>query len=142
MKMSKPGEYHFKVEARREGSESVEDSMNLAMPIRVGDAVIYDFDATPEHGGVGHKVVLDATVWNLEGPTQCRFGVLDVRHPNKGLLWLETEDGKEWGPSTRSWVPDVAGVYRIRAEVRDKEGTEADDFWELYYTVVEKRDDF
>lgn len=141
-KFENPGEYHFKVEVKRADSEEAEDSMSLSMPIRVGDAVIYDLDVTPEHGTVGRQVVLDATVWNQEGPLTCRFGVLDVRQPEKGTQWIKTAEDKEWGGSQRTWIPDKAGVYRIRAEVRDQKGDDADDFWELHYTVGETREEF
>jgi hypothetical protein len=138
----KPGEYHFKVYVRRAEVETAEDSASLSMPIRVGDAVIYDVDASPEHGVIGQEVVLDATVWNLEGPMECRFGVLDTKQPGAGIQWLKAPDGREWGASQRTWLPGAAGVFRIRVEVRDGKGAEADDFWESHYTVAEAKDDF
>lgn len=133
-----PGSYTFKVEARRTGETAPEDRQELSETIICGDAVLLSFDSVPdnEKGAVlGSQVWLSSFPISREGKSECRFGVKKINVAD--YTWLPEETGTIWGDSGRTWVPIEAGTYLIRCEVRELGKQTADDFREMYFTIVD-----
>lgn len=130
-----PGKYTFKVEVRRKGAKVPEATATLS-PIVVADAIIENFDATPENTApAGSEVLLDTFIMSLNGDVECRFGVMPLQEGTK-YEWILTENGNEWGGESRMWRPTVPGNYRIRVELRDNNGDGPDDVREIPSFIV------
>ena len=133
-----PGNYTFKVEARRADQPKAEDSAELPETIVAADAVLLSFDSNPvsEKGAaVGAQVSFSAFPTSRFGKSECRIGVKPLNAVD--FSWLKEEDGSLWGDANRTWLPLEPGTYLVRCEIREIGKESADDSREMVYKVVD-----
>ncbi len=133
-----PGNYAFKVEARRATTREAEDRMELPETVVAADAVLLSFDSNPpkETGaGVGAQVYFSAFPTSRYGKSECRIGVKKINAAD--FTWLTDASGAVWSDPYRTWVPLEPGRYLVRCEIREVGKEAADDFREMVYTVID-----
>jgi hypothetical protein len=133
-----PGNYSFKVEARRTTEKQPEDTFELAETVVVADAVLASFDSRPDNekgASIGTPVEFSSFPNSRAGKSECRFGIKKINVAN--YVWLTEENGAVWGDCSRTWVPTEPGTYLVRCEIRETGKEVADDFREMYFTVTD-----
>lgn len=133
-----PGNYTFKVEARRSTEKEVEGRMELPETVIVADAVLLSLDSFPDNekgAAVGTQVSLSSFPVSRYGKSECRFGVKRINAAD--YAWISESAGTLWGESSRTWVPTEPGTYLVRCDVREIGKEAPDDFREMYFTITD-----